>query len=257
MEQASREVSVNKVYAILLCMAFVGGCAFSPPLAKPDRHYAITQNGKVLADFLAPAGSWTVDTKYADKPSYRDIDFDWVYNAATTYRVRISMGQMRDAKDLKYKLNRNFLKQIKLQLAGKYQEAIDLANGKDDPEHQHFMKHDLHAVDVYGKVVDVNNLSCIETGFRTHTGASRDPLISGKWAGMGFSKQESGITCGLKRGKEIWNLQIYFTATTGDMVALGYTSDWQEKRTPKEVDADIRQRLQRMLDSLKVYGFTQ
>jgi hypothetical protein len=238
-------------------MAFVGGCAFSPPLAKPDRHYAITQNGKVLADFLAPAGSWTVDKRDADTRSSGEVDFDWVYNAATTYSASIGMGQMRDAKDLKYKLQRNFLKQIKLQLAGKYQEAIDLSTRKNDPEYQRYMKREVHAVGIYGKVVKVHNLTCIETGNRIHTGASRDRVISGKWAGMGFSKQESEIDCGLQRGKEIWNLQIYFTATTGDMVALGYTSDWQEKRTPKEVDADIRQRLQRTLDSLKVYGFTQ
>lgn len=243
---------MNRVCAILFCMIFVGGCALSPPLAKPDRHYALMQNGEVLSDFLAPAGSWTVNTKYVGR-----IYFDWVYNAATTYHIQINMGQMRDAKDLKYELSRDFLKQIKLQLAGKYQEAIDLANRKDDLRYQQHMKREVHAVDIYGKVVKINNLMCIETGYNVHTGASRDPLISGKWAGMGFFKHVSSIECGLKRGEEIWNLQVFFTATTADMVALGYTSDFQEKRTQGEVDADIRQRLQRMLDSLKVYGFTQ
>jgi len=237
----------------------IASCSLLPSnYADPDRYYTITKGDKVLIEFLPPEGNWMNFRKTVDINERNRISFYMTSSLGASYDFYVYLHKKSlttsppPAQTLK-----SFDKLPELLLEERFDEAIAISNAEDDPKLRRHLEKDQGRHNFYGHVVNIQGIKCVETGSNAPVGASLDTATSGKWVGMGAYAKDMTTRCALKKDENTWMLSFYLSMRTADLAAMGYKSDQQEKHSSEEVEADLRQRIQRTFDSLKADGFYQ
>lgn len=285
-----------KLSFIIASLLALNACSALPePRSKPDRRYYISEGkprideniseiiyrargvtndffypnvdklkakNKILVDFLAPAGKWDVSDDYSDIKNNGSVSFTTNANSSTAYGASITLYRLKKPSlDSENYIKLSWERYSKM-LAGDYQAEVDYQLGTYDEKRRQALKNSYGNRKLYSKVTQVNKLICVEFGWGSQAEEAQDidqqnTHSKNEWSGRPFYDQDVTIYCPLRRDDQIWWLRVLFNSITADFGYGGYSPKDYESRTAREIYNDLRQRMQRTLDSIEVYGFSQ